>query len=90
MMLKNEILDSGDTHFLEGQSVHKADIMDANDSLFGMKVIIDKGDSEELSEGQIVSSRKLRDEISHLKDQIKKLLLLGMQFQRLQNHYFKG
>ena len=74
MMLKNEILDSGDTHFLEGQSVHKADIMDANDSLFGMKVIIDKGDSEELSEGQIVSSRKLRDEISHLKRSDKKIV----------------
>jgi len=73
MMLKNEILDSGDTRFLEGQSVHKADIMEANDQLFGMKVIVDKGDSEELSEGQIISSRKLRDEISQLKRSDKKV-----------------
>ena len=31
MMLKAEIIDSGDTRFLEGQSVHKADIMEEND-----------------------------------------------------------
>jgi DNA-directed RNA polymerase subunit beta' len=74
MMLKNEILESGDTRFLEGQSVHKADIMEANDELFGMMVVDDSGDSENLKAGQIVSSRKLRDENSQLKRADKKMV----------------
>ena len=67
MMLKAEILDSGDTKFLEGQSVHKADIMEENDAIFGMMVVTEKGDSEVLRNGQIVTARKLRDENSQLK-----------------------
>ena len=74
MMLKAGIVDSGDTKFLEGQSVHKADITEENDAVFGMKVVIDAGDSETLKEGQIVSARKLRDENSQLKRTDKKLL----------------
>jgi DNA-directed RNA polymerase subunit beta' len=74
MMLKNEIIESGDTRFLEGQSVHKADIMTANDELFGMMVVDDSGDSENLKAGQIVSSRKLRDENSQLKRADKKMV----------------
>jgi DNA-directed RNA polymerase subunit beta' len=74
MMLKNEILESGDTRFLEGQSVHKADIMEANDELFGMMVVVDSGDSQNLRAGQIVSSRKLRDENSQLKRADKKMV----------------
>ena len=67
MMLKAEIIDSGDTKFLEGQSVHKADIMEENDAIFGMMVVTEKGDSEVLRNGQIVTARKLRDENSQLK-----------------------
>jgi len=67
MMLKAEIIDAGDTRFLEGQSVHKADIMEENDAIFGMKVVIEKGDSTSLKNGQIISARRLRDENSQLK-----------------------
>ncbi|MFN5416942.1 MAG: DNA-directed RNA polymerase subunit beta' [Flavobacteriia bacterium] len=67
MMLKVEIVDSGDTKFLEGQSVHKADFMEENDSIFGMMVVEDAGDSESIKPGQIISARKLRDENSQLK-----------------------
>ena len=74
MMLKAEIIDSGDTMFLEGQSVHKADIMEANDALFGMMMVKDAGDSEELSKGQLITVRKLRDENSKLKREDKKLV----------------
>lgn len=74
MMLKVEIQDPGDTRFLEGQSVHKADFMDENDNLYGMVVIVDSGDSSELRAGQIVSARKLRDENSRLKREDKKLV----------------
>jgi DNA-directed RNA polymerase subunit beta' len=74
MMLKAEIIDSGDTRFLEGQSVHKADIMEENDALFGMMLVKEAGDSEELKKGQLVSVRKLRDENSKLKREDKALV----------------
>ncbi len=74
MMLKAEIIDAGDTRFLEGQSVHKADIMEENDAIYGMKVVIDCGDSTTLKNGQIVSARRLRDENSQLKRADKKLI----------------
>ncbi|TNF50391.1 MAG: DNA-directed RNA polymerase subunit beta' [Bacteroidetes bacterium] len=74
MMLKAEIVDAGDTKFLEGQSVHKADIMEENDSVFGKKVIVDAGDSTTLKPGQIITARRLRDENSQLKRTDKKLV----------------
>ncbi len=72
MMRKVTIVDPGDTRFLENQIVNKADFMEENDEIFGQKVVIDAGDSENLKEGQIVSSRKLRDENSRLKRLDKK------------------
>jgi DNA-directed RNA polymerase subunit beta' len=75
MMLKAEIIDAGDTRFLEGQSVHKADIMEENDSIFGMKVVIEAGESSSLKPGQIVSARRLRDENSQLKRSDKQLVI---------------
>ena len=74
MMLKAEIIDAGDTRFLEGQSVHKADIMEENDAIYGMKVVVDAGDSPQLKAGQIVSARRLRDENSQLKRSDKQLV----------------
>ena len=74
MMLKAEIIDSGDTRFLEGQSVHKADIMEANDALYGMMFVKDAGDSTELRKGSLVSVRRLRDENSRLKREDKALV----------------
>jgi len=71
MMLKAEIIDSGDTKFLEGQSVHKADIMEENDALFGMMFVQEVGDSVELKKGQLVSVRRLRDENAKLKREDK-------------------
>ena len=73
MMLKVEIVDGGDTRFLEGQSVHKADFMEENDALFGMMVVEDAGDSTEIRAGQIISARKLRDVNSQLKRADQKL-----------------
>ena len=74
MMLKAEIIDSGDTKFLEGQSVHKADIMEENDALFGMMFVQEIGDSVELKKGQLVSVRRLRDENAKLKREDKALV----------------
>jgi DNA-directed RNA polymerase subunit beta' len=74
MMLKVEIIDAGDTRFLEGQSIHKADFMEENDAIYGMKVVVDAGDSTDIKAGQILSARKLRDENSQLKRADKKLI----------------
>ena len=67
MMRKVNILDPGDTCFLEQQIVDKRDFMDENDRIWGKKVIIDAGDSETLQPGMIITARKLRDENSALK-----------------------
>jgi DNA-directed RNA polymerase subunit beta' len=67
MMRKVEIIDPGDTRFLESQIVDKHDFMDENDRIWGKKVILDAGDSQTLKPGQIITPRKLRDENSLLK-----------------------
>ncbi len=67
MMRKVQINDPGDTNFLELQMVDKLDFIEENDRIWGKKVVIDAGDSETLQKGQIVTSRKLRDENSQLK-----------------------
>ena len=67
MMRKVEIVDPGDTSFLENEVINKIDFMDENDWIFGKRVIVDAGDSEVLKVGQIISARKLRDENSSLK-----------------------
>jgi DNA-directed RNA polymerase subunit beta' len=73
MMRKVEIVDQGDTRFLEGELVNKFDFHEENDSLFGKKVIMNPGDSAVLKPGQMISARKLRDENSVLKRKDKKL-----------------
>ncbi|MBD5245392.1 MAG: DNA-directed RNA polymerase subunit beta' [Barnesiella sp.] len=67
MMRKVNILDPGDTNFLEAQIVDKRDFMDENDRIWGKKKVLDPGDSENVKEGQIITARKLRDENSSLK-----------------------
>ncbi|MGE0568248.1 MAG: DNA-directed RNA polymerase subunit beta', partial [Bacteroidia bacterium] len=67
MMRKVEIVDPGDTMFLEQQIVNKVEFMTENDNVYGKKVVIDPGQSEELKRGQIVTARKLRDVNSVLK-----------------------
>ena len=67
MMRKVNILDPGDTGFLEQQVVDKRDFMDENDRIWGKKVVVDAGDSENVKPGQIITARKLRDENSALK-----------------------
>jgi DNA-directed RNA polymerase subunit beta' len=74
MMRKVRIQDSGDTTFLEDQLAHKSDFIQENDAIFGMKVIEDSGESENLKPGQIISARELRDENSILKREDKQLV----------------
>jgi len=74
MMRKVNIIDPGDTCFLEQQIVDKRDFMDENDRIWGKKVVVDAGDSETLKPGQIITARRLRDENSALKRRDLKLV----------------
>ena len=67
MMRKVQIIDPGDTNFLEKEIVDKIDFADENDRIWGKKVVTDAGDSENMKKGMIVTVRKLRDENSLLK-----------------------
>ena len=74
MMRKVKINDPGDTLMLENQLVHKYDFIEENDALFGKKVVVEPGDSQNLKAGQVISSRDLRDENSLLKREGKALV----------------
>ncbi|MFZ9074333.1 MAG: DNA-directed RNA polymerase subunit beta' [Flavobacteriaceae bacterium] len=75
MMRKVRILDPGDSIFLENQLVFRYDFIKENDDLYGMKIVEEVGDSENLKPGQIVSSRQLRDENFLLKREDKALVV---------------
>jgi len=74
MMRKVEIIDPGDTRFLERQVVDKWEFMEENDWIYGKKVVVDPGDSQTVKAGQIITARKLRDENSMLKRKDLKLI----------------
>jgi len=67
MMQKVEILDAGDTGFLQNQVVDKWAFREENDIILDKKVVMDAGDSSTLKPGMIISARRLRDENSSLK-----------------------
>ena len=74
MMRKVNIIDPGDTSFLEQQIVDKRDFMEENDRIWDKKVVTDAGDSETVKPGMIITARKLRDENSALKRRDLKLI----------------
>jgi DNA-directed RNA polymerase subunit beta' len=74
MMRKVRVEDPGDTLFLEEQLIHTKDFIVDNDKLYGMKVVEESGDSDNLKPGQIISPRQLRDENSLLKRTDKNLV----------------
>ncbi|MCE2936562.1 MAG: DNA-directed RNA polymerase subunit beta' [Cyclobacteriaceae bacterium] len=67
MMQKVEILDSGDTSFLQGEYVDKFEFREVNDTILDKKFVTDAGDSQKFKPGQIITARELRDENSALK-----------------------
>jgi len=74
MMQKMEVLDPGDTRFLESETVDRWDLQAENDWIWDKKFVTDKGDSESMHAGQIVSLKDLRQENSALRRQDKKLV----------------
>jgi DNA-directed RNA polymerase subunit beta' len=73
MMRKLNIVDPGDTRFLEDETVDKIEFLDENDWIFDKKVVIEAGESTKLKPGQIVSLREVREENSILRRNDKKL-----------------
>ncbi|MCC7524240.1 MAG: DNA-directed RNA polymerase subunit beta' [Chitinophagaceae bacterium] len=73
MMKKVEIVDPGDTRFLEEDLEDRFEFIEENDWIFDKKVVTDPGDSAKLRAGQIVSLRELREENSILRRSDKKL-----------------
>jgi DNA-directed RNA polymerase subunit beta' len=74
MMKKVEIVDPGDTRFLEEDLVDRFDFNEENDWIFDKKVIAEPGESAKLKAGQIVSLREIREENSVLRRSDKKLV----------------
>lgn len=67
MMQKVEILDAGDTLFLEMQSVDKWSFRVENDRILDKKVVEDAGASDKYKPGQIITNREFKEENSRLK-----------------------
>jgi DNA-directed RNA polymerase subunit beta' len=74
MMRKVNIVDPGDTRFLEDDLVDKFDFVEENDYIFDKKVVTEPGDSAKLRAGQIISLRELREENSILRRADKKVV----------------
>ncbi|WP_298297868.1 DNA-directed RNA polymerase subunit beta' [Hydrotalea sp.] len=74
MMKKVEIVDAGDTKFLEEDLEDRFEFIDENDRIFDKKVVTDPGESTKLRAGQIVTLRELREENSILRRADKKLV----------------
>ncbi len=67
MMRKVNIVDPGDTRFLEDDLTDKFEFVEENDYIYDKKVVTEIGDSGKLRAGQIVSLREVREENSILR-----------------------
>jgi DNA-directed RNA polymerase subunit beta' len=74
MMKKVEIVDPGDTRFLEEDLEDRTDFNEVNDWVYDKKVVTDPGESAKLKAGQIVSLREVREENSVLRRADKKIV----------------
>jgi len=74
MMRRVQIVDQGDTTFLEGEAVERYEFFKQNDWIFDKKVITDAGESETFRPGRIVTMREVREENSRLKREDMKIM----------------
>ena len=74
MMKKVEIVDAGDTKFLEEDLEDRFDFIEENDRIYDKKVVVEAGESDKLKAGQIVTVRELREENSILRRADKKVV----------------
>jgi len=71
MLQKLRIVDSGDSKFLEDDTVDRYDFFEENQRILNSSVIVAKGDSK-LKEGQVISKNKLREVEAEIKRKAKK------------------
>lgn len=74
MMRKVQIDQPGDTEFLPEELVDKWTFMDTNDAIYGKHLVLDAGDSQRFSKGEIISARDMRNENSSLERQGLKMM----------------
>ena len=74
MMKKVEIVDAGDTKFLEEDLEDRFDFIEENDRIYDKKVVTEPGESTKMKAGQIVTLRELREENSILRRSDKKVV----------------
>ena len=75
MMRKVEIVNPGDTDFLQEELVDKWSFMDTNDAIYGKFFVLDGGDSQRYLPGDIIDARSLRNENASLERQgLKKVV----------------
>src|SRR5690625_677930 len=74
MMRKVQIVDQGDSKFLEDDIITKQEFTEENDWLYDKKVVTNAGDSETFREGRVVTLREIREENSALKRLDKELV----------------
>ncbi len=75
MMRKVQILDPGDTEFLQEELVDKWDFLDVNDRIYGKFYVLDAGDSQKFMMGDIVNARDMRNENASLERQGLKMMV---------------
>jgi len=76
MMRKVQIMDPGDTEFLNEELVDKWEFMDANDNIFGKYYVLDAGDSPRYLPGDILGARAMRNENASLERQGLKMMVV--------------
>jgi DNA-directed RNA polymerase subunit beta' len=69
MLSKVEVVESGDTTLLPGQTVNKVAFRDENDRILDKKIVTDAGHSNLLKVGQLINASRLHEENARLKNQ---------------------
>ncbi len=76
MMRKVEIMNPGDTEFLQEELVDKWAFMDANDAIYGKYYVMDPGDSQKYEQGDIIGAREMRNENASLERHSQKMMVV--------------
>ena len=74
MLQKIKVSDPADTTFLEGDVVHKNIFSENNEKLKGMVVITETGDSDQVTEGEIISKKEVKEFNAALKKKDKAVI----------------
>ncbi len=74
MLQKVKIVDPGDTHYLEGDVIHRFKFYDENESLKNKIVVSDKGDSTKVRMYDIMDKKQIKELNAELKKKSKELI----------------